>query len=92
MKNPYHFDDDEEIEDGHSVRVPMMIMDGNRVNLIDTVRFEDGQPHFLRTADAASESSNFEDSDASKSPLASPATSMKVFGVMGIASAALKPR
>jgi hypothetical protein len=60
-RDSYHFDDDDEIEDGHSVRVPMMIMDGNRVNLIDTVRFEDGQPHFLRTANAASESSNFED-------------------------------
>jgi hypothetical protein len=57
MKNPYHFDDDEEIEDGHSVRVPMMIMDGNRVNLSDTVRFEDGQPHFVRMADVAGESS-----------------------------------
>jgi hypothetical protein len=61
MKNPYHFDDDEEIEDGHSVRVPMMIMDGNRVNLSDTVRFEDGQPHFVRAVDAASEFSNFEE-------------------------------
>jgi hypothetical protein len=56
--------DDEEIEDGRTVRVPMMIMDGNRVNLTDTVRFDDGGPHFVRAADAASESSNFEDLDA----------------------------
>jgi hypothetical protein len=56
-RDSYHFDDDDEIEDGHSVRVPMMIMDGNRVNLSDTVRFEGGQPHFARMADTASESS-----------------------------------
>jgi hypothetical protein len=53
----YHFDDDE-VEDGRSVRVPMAVMDGNRVNLVDTVRFDaDDQPHFLR----AVESSNVED-------------------------------
>jgi hypothetical protein len=64
MKNrdAYHFDDDDdEVEDGRTVRVPMMIMDGRRVNLTDTVRFEDGQPHFLRAADAASQSSTFAD-------------------------------
>jgi hypothetical protein len=55
-RDSYHFDDDDEIEDGHSVRVPMMIMDGNRVNLSDTVRFDGGQPHFVRMADTASES------------------------------------
>src|SRR5262249_43434314 len=60
-RNAYRFDDDEEIEDGHSVRVPMQVMDGSRVYLTDTVSFEDGQPHFLRAVDAASESSNFED-------------------------------
>jgi hypothetical protein len=53
--------DDDEVEDGRAVRVPMMIIDGNRVNLTDTVRFEDGQPHFLCAVDVASESSNFED-------------------------------
>jgi hypothetical protein len=58
-RNSYHFDDDEEVEDGRSVRVPMLIMDSSRVNLTDTVRFDADGPHFLRAA--ASESSNFED-------------------------------
>ena len=57
-RDAYHFDD-EEVEDGRSVRVPMMVMDGNRVNLTDTVRFDADGPHFVRAA--ASESSSFED-------------------------------
>jgi hypothetical protein len=60
-RDSYQFDDDDEIEDGRSVRVPMLVMDGRRVNLTDTVRFEDGQPHFVRAVDAASESSTFAD-------------------------------
>jgi hypothetical protein len=54
-RDAYHFDD-EEIEDGRSLRVPMMIMDGRdgRVFLTDTVRYlENGQPHFLRATDEA---------------------------------------
>jgi hypothetical protein len=42
--------DDDEIEDGRSVRVPMVIMDG-RVNLTDVVRYDENhQPHFMRAA------------------------------------------
>jgi hypothetical protein len=48
-RDAYFDDDDDEIEDGRTVRTPMMLMDGRngRVFLRDTVRFEDGQPHFV---------------------------------------------
>jgi hypothetical protein len=51
-RDSYHFDD-EEVEDGRTVRTPMLIMDGNRVNLTDTVRFDDHGPHFVRATDEA---------------------------------------
>jgi hypothetical protein len=50
--------DDEVVRDGEGVRVP--------VYLIDTVRFQDGQPHFLRAPDAASKSTNLGDFDAAR--------------------------
>jgi hypothetical protein len=59
-RDAYHFDDDDEIEDGRSVRVPMQVMDSRRVNLSDTVRFDGDEPHFVRAA------ANFEDSDVSQ--------------------------
>jgi hypothetical protein len=48
-------DDDEQVEDGRTVRTPMMLMDGRdgRVFISDTVRYENGQPHFLRATDEA---------------------------------------
>jgi hypothetical protein len=55
MKNRNHDDDDDEIEDGATLRTPLALMDGRdgrRVFLTDTVRFdENDQPHFLRATD-----------------------------------------
>jgi hypothetical protein len=67
-RDGYHFDDDDEVEDGATLRTPMMVMDGRegRVFLSDTVRFEDGQPHFLRAVDATSKSSNLADLDTAR--------------------------
>ena len=53
-RDGYQFDDDEQVEDGRTVRTPMMLMDGRngRVFLSDTVRFDENhQPHFVRAAD-----------------------------------------
>jgi hypothetical protein len=57
MKRRRDIDDDDAIfgpvaHDGETVRVPMQIMDGDRVHLTDTVRYENHKPHFLRSTDA----------------------------------------
>jgi hypothetical protein len=45
MKREYLDDPDDEVADGESVRVPVF--------LTDTVRFEDGEPHFVRATAGA---------------------------------------
>jgi len=51
-------DDDDVVRDGDTVRTPLF--------LTDTVRFKDGQPHFVRMADAASKSATVADLDAAR--------------------------
>lgn len=62
-RDGYHFAaDDEVVEDGHSVRVPMTIMDAGgpgRVSLADTVRYDGGdldKPNFVRQSAETSRS------------------------------------
>jgi len=51
-------DDDDMVRDGDTVRTPLY--------LVDAVRFEDGQPHFLRAVDEASKSKTVLDLDAAR--------------------------
>jgi hypothetical protein len=51
-------DNDDELRDGESVRVPVF--------LVDTVRFKDGQPHFVRAVDQPSKSKTVLDLDAAR--------------------------
>jgi hypothetical protein len=51
-------DDDDMVRDGESVRVPVF--------LVDTVRFQDGEPHFVRAVDEGGKSASLADLDTAR--------------------------